>query len=342
VPTSPTLGGAGGTLLFLMLACWLIQLGFLFSVVGQQVHGHEVVGQAFGWLGAMILAGFAWLWLGGLLLKAGVQDILPQRIDMVALILYIGAGGAIAAAFTLLQDGSRVWPAAVPVVVPPILAFYVFALHRPSMRDFFASMNGTLAVWIPVLILTLAPWPSLVRELRGIAEQQAAMRQGNAQELERKRAENLPKLQAMGADAPVWDWLDLLDESSGVHAEALEAVRKLERRQGDVEDMLGWGIPRAMQLLSDLDLKATPKLCESANAYLRKEAKETRVRAKQDPREYRGEGYVERSLPAIRWMMANGCDCDATVEAIQKSVETYIDTRERKAALAALAELRKK
>src|ERR1022692_3558017 len=134
VPTSPTLGGAGGTLLFLTLACWLIQLGFLFSVVGQQVHGDAVVGQAYGWPGAMILAGFAWLWLGGLLLKAGVQDMLPQRIDLVALVLYLGAGGATAAAFMLLQDAKRVWPVAVPVVVPPILAFYVFGLYRQSTR----------------------------------------------------------------------------------------------------------------------------------------------------------------------------------------------------------------
>jgi hypothetical protein len=39
--------------------------------------------------------------------------------------------------------------------------------------------------------------------------------------------------------------------------------------------------------------------------------------------------------------MANGCDCDDAVAAMQASVESHLDTPDRKAALAALAALRR-
>jgi hypothetical protein len=104
--------------------------------------------------------------------------------------------------------------------------------------------------------------------------------------------------------------------------------------------MLGWGVPRAMTLLPELDLKATPELCQAARDFLIKRAKETRVRPKQDPREYHSDD-VEKSLPGIRWLIANGCDCGDAVAAMQASVETFLDTPERQAALAALGALRR-
>ena len=146
----------------------------------------------------------------------------------------------------------------------------------------------------------------------------------------------------MTPDTPVWDWLPFLDEDSGVQPEAFESVRHLKRRQSDLQDMLGGGVGRAMMLLPDLELKATPELCKSARNYLIRSAKESRVRPRQDPREYRAEGYVENSLAGIRWLIANGCDCDDAIVAMQASVETFIDTPDRKAALAALAALRRK
>jgi hypothetical protein len=338
-----TLGGAGGFLLFLTLGCWVLLMACLSSVVGKEVHGDAVVGQGMAWLAAMVLAGLTWLWIGGLLLKAGTEGMMP--LGGVALVFYLGSAAAVAAALLLLQDPRRMWPIAVPALIPPILAFYVFALYQPSLRARVAGSVPSAAIWGAVAILSALACQGAIAQLSrsrvaGIAGREAR-KQWAAQEQERKRAENLPKLQSMAPDAPLWDWLPLLQEDSGVHGEALEAVRRLERRQTDIRDMLGWGVPRAMTLLPELDLKATPELCQAARAYLIKSAKESRVRPKQDPREYRAGGEVENSLTGIRWLMANGCDCDDALAAMQASVETFLDTPDRKAALASLAALRR-
>jgi len=237
-----------------------------------------------------------------------------------------------------------VWPVTIPVLIPPILAFYVCALYQPSLHATFAESAASAAVWGTIGILSVPVCLSAVAQLNRDRAWSTpeARKEWAEQERERKRAENLPKLQAMTSDTPVWDWFPFLDEDSGVQPEALESVRHLKRRQNDIEDMLGGGVGRAMMLLPDLDLKATPELCESARNYLVKSAKESRLRPKQDPREYRVGGFVENSRAGIRWLIANGCDCDDAIAAMQASVETFIDTPDRKAALAALAALRRK
>jgi hypothetical protein len=344
MPADPqTLGGAGGFLLFLTVGCWVLLLICLSTVVGKEVHGDAVVGQGLTWLWAMVLAGLTWLWIGGLLLKAGTEGMMP--LGGIALVFYLASGAAVAAAMLLMQDPRRVWPVAVPVLIPPLLAFYVFALYQPSLRARFAGNAAGAAVWGTIAILSVLVCQGAVGQLNrsraARSEARVARKEWAAQEQERKRAENLPKLQSMASDSPLWDWLPFLQEDSGVHVEALEAVRHLERRQTDIGDMLGWGVPRAMTLLPELDLKATPELCQAARAFLIKSAKESRVRPKQDPREYRAGGDVENSLAGIRWLIANGCDCDDAVTAMQASVETFLDTPDRKAALAALAALRR-
>ena len=79
------------------------------------------------------------LWIGGLLLKAGTQGMMP--FAGMALALYLGSGVAIAAALFLLQDAIRVWPVTIPVLIPPILAFYVFALYQPSLLAGLAAIR---------------------------------------------------------------------------------------------------------------------------------------------------------------------------------------------------------
>jgi len=162
------------------------------------------------------------------------------------------------------------------------------------------------------------------------------------QERARKRTENMANLQAMTPDAPLMNWYGLLDEDSGVRPEALEALKHVERRQADIEEMLSYGIARAMMLLPDLDLSPTPQLCEAARTFMLASAKSSRVRPKQDPRPYVAGGDVEHSLPAIRWLQAHGCNCDEGIAALQASVESHQDTPDRKTALASLAGLREK
>jgi hypothetical protein len=341
--TATTLGSGGIALLVLTLICWLLMLVYLFGVAGQEAHGDAVVGQAFSWLAAMLLAGLVWLWLGGLLLKAGTQGMMPGWANGAATILYLMSGAAAGVVFFLIQDPKRVWPLGILALLPPTLAFYVFALYQPSLRPFFSGTNGSVAAGIVVLILSIAPWPALVQKvtrdrIRRIEDAKATA-QWNVEEQARKHATNLEKLHAMTPDAPLMNWYDLLEPDSGVRTEALEALRHVERRQADIEDMLSYGVMKAMMLLPELDLQPTPQLCAAARTFLLQRAKGSRIRPKQDPAPYTAGGYVEDSLPGIRWLLAHGCDCNEGIVAMEASVETYLDSPDRKKALASLAEL---
>jgi hypothetical protein len=341
--TAATLGSGGTALLCLTLICWSIQIVYLFGVTGQQAHGDAVVGQAFSFFAAIAFAALTWLWLGGLLLKAGTEGILPPWAQAPAIVLYLASGAAAAAAFVLIQDPHRIWPAFIPGLIPPILAFYVLVLYLPILR------SGTVASLIAgaaVTILSLAPWPSLFRELTAAGERRVARVQAQQQwqidEKARNRAENLPKIQAMSPDVPLMNWYPLLDEKNGVRPEALEALRHVERRQPDIEDMLSYGIVIAMLLLPDLDLQPTPQLCEAARTFMLKNAKESRVRPKQDPTPYDGAYGVAEFAPGIHWLTTRGCDCDEGIAALRASVESHLDSPDRKKALAALADLPEK
>jgi hypothetical protein len=338
-----SLDAGGAALLVLAVVCWLLQAAILSNVAGQQVHGDAVIGQGLAWFAAMLLAGFTWLWLGGLLLKAGVEDRMPASADLPAAFLYLVSAAAVAASFFLLQDGSRTWPAIVPALLPPVLAFYVFALYHPPWRSFFFAPAGSRMVGGVVLVLALAPWPAFFRQLAGDRaariESAKAMDEWKVREGKRNRAANLEKLKTMTPEMPLTDWYPLLDEEGGVTAEALEALRHIERRQSDTEFLLTNGVSQAMILLPALDLKATPELCEAARTFMLKSAKGSRVRPKQDPREYRGS---EESVEGIRWLQAHGCNCDEGIAALEASVRSHLDSADRRAALASLAALREK
>ena len=53
------------------------------------------MGQGFAWLATTLFAGFTWLWLGGLLLKAGVEDRMPAAANLPASVLYVVSAAAV-------------------------------------------------------------------------------------------------------------------------------------------------------------------------------------------------------------------------------------------------------
>jgi hypothetical protein len=244
--------------------------------------------------------------------------------------------------YVLLQQHSPAWPAITPALIPPILILYVFALHQPTLRVFFAAPNGTRAVWGVVLLLALAPGPALYSAVTGARAARIGLEQQRVQEGQRLRAANLEKLKTMTPEMPLPYWYPLLDEEGGVRAEALEEVRKVPRRQADIEFLLTNGVLMAMMLLPELDLQARPELCQAANTFMVNAARGSRVRPKQEPREYRPGGDLEASVAGVRWLQAHGCDCDEGLAAMEASVRTFLDTPERKAALTTIAELRGK
>ncbi len=65
--------------------------------------------------------------------------------------------------------------------------------------------------------------------------------------------------------------------------------------------------------LSELDLQATPELCEAFDAALRKDA------AQGGPNWNVGE-ELERQLPNIRWLVAAHCKLDGGVSAVESRI----------------------
>jgi hypothetical protein len=337
--------GTSAVVLFLLAAAsWLGMLVMLPSFVGADVHGDAVVGVGIGFFTSLVFAGLTWLWVAGLLLIAGTRDLLPGWTNLAAVVLGPLSAAAVGAAYFLLSDPHTRWPVVIPVVAPVLLGGYVFALMVPSVRPALSTPGAGRTLWLMVLVVALAPWPALVTQIRGKVRERAAsasaMAEWKASERERKHAENREKLKAMPAGAPLTDWYPLLDAESGVRTEAIEALRHDPGRQAQIEEMLGYGIPIAMILLPDLDLQATPALCQAAATYILKSAKGSHLRKRDDPRPYTAEVSLHESLPGIRWLMAHGCNCDEGIAALEASARTYLDSPDRQKLLADLGALR--
>jgi hypothetical protein len=136
------------------------------------------------------------------------------------------------------------------------------------------------------------------------------------------------------------NWYPLLDPGSGVQAEALDALRHDPSRQAQIEDMLTWGVQRAMTLLPDLDLQPTPALCQAAGTFLTKTATSSHLRKRDDPVPYTAQVAFHELLPGIRWLVSHGCNCDEGIRALDASARTYLDSPDRQQLLADLAALR--
>jgi len=272
------MGASVVILLVLASLCWLAVPATLFGVAGRQVTGDAAMGQGIGWVATMVLTGLTWLWIGGLLLKAGTQDLLPGWQGAAAVFLYLGACLSTTGAMYLMADTTQIWPAVCVVGLPPIVIGYIWALYRPGLRGAAQSGGLAWAIRAAIVILILLPYPWAIQKLRAEQEARAARLRGRAesaqQERERTREKNLARLQAMPADASINEWWELFNGGSGVRNEAIAAFKHLDRRQADIEEMMGYGAFGSMGLMEELDLQATPKLCQASHAYFEKRAKE--------------------------------------------------------------------
>jgi hypothetical protein len=337
--------GIGATILFILTAfSWLLMMVCLNGFAGVDARGDQAMGVGLSFFAALVFTCLTWLWLGFLLLAATGQGVAPVWAGITAMILVPASGAAALAALYLVGGPHPRWPAITLVAVPVLIAVFVLALYWPGPREVMSGGAG-MAIWGVILILTIAPWPALSARLRQKEEARVERRQAqqawDKQERERKRAEALAKIKAMPADAPIPSWYELLDPENGARAEALEALRHLERRQSDIQEMLHYGIGVSMSLAPLLDLKATPELCEAARAYLTKHAKESRRRPQNDPIPFELDKYEAASLDGIRWFASHGCDCRQQIEELQAAAQTQLDSPDRRKFLAALDEIKR-
>jgi hypothetical protein len=337
--------GIGATVLFILTAfSWLLMMVCLNGFAGVDARGDQAMGVALSFFAALVFTCLTWLWLGFLLLTVSSQGIAPAWVGITAMILVPASGAAALAALYLVGGPHPRWPAATLAAVPVLIAAFALALYRPALRPLASGGAGT-AIWGVIMILTIAPWPALAARLRQKQEAKEERRQAqqawDKQERERKRAESLAKIKVMPADAPIPSWYELLDPENGAREEALEALRHVERRQSDIQEMLHYGIGVSMSLAPLLDLKPTPGLCEAARAYLTKHAKGSRRRPQNEPIPFELDKYEAASLDGIRWFASRGCDCRQQIEELQAAAQTQLDSPDRRKFLAALDEIRR-
>lgn len=340
-PNSFGLDAGGWVLLGLALAGLALETLLLTQVAGKPEQGDAAFGQGIAWLFAICCWFVTWVILGVSLLRA-VRAGLMHPGGGAALAIFLACGAGCGAAFVLLEEYSHPsWPAAFPVLLPLAVGLYTVALYSAPARAVLASRGPRLWCVAVFLLLSCVPcvkvgwnWHS-----RAVNER---LRETMVDES--KREENLAKLSALPASTPLWEWVELLNADSGVRSEALAAARKLDHRQADVEQMLEWEIPQALALMPELDVKGSPRLCKAANGMLMKKAEYATEQANRFPGDYSVSGhvYVEESVPALRWLAANGCDCDEANAALQAAIGHYNATKEQKAGIEALAALRRK
>jgi hypothetical protein len=339
-----TMTNSAMILLVVASLSWLALMADLSTVVGQHPFGDRDIFIGVRWIFAGVMVFAACVCLGGVLLTASAQDLLPGWVSTTAAILCPTSLAAAIASLYLVSETNLRWPVVVPAAIPPVLIFFVCVLYNPVLRAAVEREQASYAVWGIVAALTISVAPVLFLHLRqqqlGAIESKRVMAEWEVQEKARKRKENLATLKKMTPDQELGDWFDLLDEKNGTRQEALKAYRRVERRQGDVQAYLMEGGYTAMSLVPDLGLKPTPELCAAAQKWLRKNSRGLRLMPGDLARPYSEDPTLTAALEGVRWFCEHRCDCSEGVKALEDALRTYADSPARQRVLEMLASLK--
>lgn len=328
-----------GTLLVLACLLWLLLVATVATL-----NSSDPAGNALSYSYAVLMTIALWILLGAVLLVARSRGAIPGWIGLGALVLFPLSGAAAVAAVDLLQgrvDVLAKWPIVIPVLAPLLIllpaAWSLFPGFRPAV-----PANTTTVAWTVILILSLMPWPAVYLRSRNNSARADAGRVAAAEVAARERQENLDRFNRLTPKSPLWEWLQFTTDGNELRDSAFAGIRGLPRRQADAEELIARGEELPMMELPRLDVAMTPRFCEVAREFLRRDAESLRPGPDDPTRSGAIPFRIERHLPTIRWLTDHGCDCEAAVTAYEASARRYPDSPQRAQFLEKLAQLRQR
>lgn len=321
---------------------WLWSMACLSNLHGSDAAGNGLA-IAFGVIASILL----WILVLILLSVSAAKGGWPAWTIGSALVLVPACATANFIAIALLNDTfyKAKWPLVVPAVAPVLLIAYAVWATYPSLRAALPPGIVSGAVWGAILILSLLPWPEYIYRSKHEAEDQARaeaeFKASEPQRIEAARQARLDALNKLGPDSDLHEYLDFAGPQDELRAQAFERIRHLARRQSDAEILFREGYIYLERDLQDMDLRATPPICEGGLNYFMKQL-EGIAPDRNDPGSFKKvQEIILPYMPGLKWMAENKCDCRAALDGLEKLVRACDDSPERTKFLAEIAGLRR-
>jgi hypothetical protein len=285
-----------------------------------------------------------WVLLGGLMIMAALKWSIPVWTQVAALVLVPASCIAAIKALHLISGHPEMhWPLAVMLAPGLIIGFFFWAA-LPGFRSSMSETTAAGVTWGLVALLSIAPWPAgAARDREGAANRariEAEWKVEEARLLEAKRQERLANFQKLTAASPLWDYMPFIVDSSELTQAARDSARKLKSRQSDAERMLADGHHFPLVEIANLDLEITPRFCGLSRAFLVKHAKDWRPTEEVPPEYSVRSQRIEQFLPAMKYLIAHGCNIEPGVTDLIETVRGYPGSPARDRFLAELGQLR--
>ena len=258
-----------------------------------------------------------WIVLAGLMLVAFKNGKMPTWAAIGALVLLPLSGYASYTAANLYAN-YRGWAFIIPALVPPVIVLYALWIRMPALVAALSeTITSALAGCALVALIAASIWASYLDALAAPAREAALQATYERLRAEQEkasaeyRARDEAKFAALSPDSSLSDYLEYLNGSDARARQAMEGARHAKNRQADAIALL-----RERDRLTDmrelwqLNIEATPALCETYRAALQKSA------LKIDPSYSNrlGEAIdLEFQLPNLKWLVAQHCDLRAVL-----------------------------
>jgi hypothetical protein len=328
-------------LLVLAFICWLMVIPGALSLRLSDAAGNAI-NSAFMFLFAIAQWGMLALVVLTALLK---MDMPLWAKTSVAILVLFSCAASFATLNTLASDDNAGrWLLGIPIVIPPLIAFYVIWFFVPRLHSVVPLNTAGVVVCGFLAILSILPIPSVVRHEIAEAEMRAEWARKARIEYEdrasKEREEWRAKFRVLPPGAPLWEWRPFTEHGEELRLKALEGIRRLASRQADAEQLLELGLNFPMLYMAQMNLELTPALCERARKFLR--GRLASISPPVPGRPYSWEkDSVDPYLSSMEWLLLHGCACSPEVAQIETAVRAYPGAQDRDRTLSVLERMRK-